>query len=134
MPTAPPTDPAAVRSPDADAPEKFKHPIARTLIPSIPIGALIGYVDVQVLEDFWPTMLALFIAAFFITYLTPSRWLSTAFTLTCMMWIAFAWVRVPWWDHPDEVGAFPYSAALVVLPSFFGAVLAAQIQCKRGKL
>lgn len=111
-----------------------KHPMAPPLMCSAVLGGLIAFVDVRVLEELWPTLLALFISCFLVTWLWPSRWITVSFTHSIMMWLAFAWVRVPWWTHPDEVGAHDFSVGVVVVPALLGAVLAAKVQEKRGKV
>jgi hypothetical protein len=74
------------------------------------------------------------VAAFCIVWFLPSRWISVGFTLTVMVWLAYAWARVPWWEHPDEVDAQAYSAGLAAMAAFAGALAAGRIQSARGKL
>lgn len=109
-----------------------KHSLLVTLLVTVPVGAAIGVVDVLYVAPVWPMLLAQFAAAFITVWFLPTRWISTAFSLSVMVWLAYFWVRSTWWDHPDELDPHDYAAAFAALSAFAGAIIAARIQVRRG--
>lgn len=134
LPSGSPSDGTNAARGGTEGPRRKKHAWSWVLLCVVPVGVVIGCADVLYWEPVWPVVLATLLASFVLTLLMPTRWLGVAVTLSFLVWGAYAWVRVPWWPHPDEVGQNTYSVVIVAVCAFFGAMTGAALQRVRGRL